>query len=122
MVVWFLCEDGRRIRAVDPFVPTCYLAAPPSIREHVFQLLRRASCRISTREVERYELGALHPTPVLEVSVHAPAQFLPLTKQLIRTCPDAVGAKIFYGAKPMVPFQAQVGAEANPTVDFGNMN
>jgi len=89
MVVWLLGEDGRRIRAVDPFVPTCYLAAPPPIREHVFQLLRRASCRISTREVERYELGALRPTPVLEVSVHAPAQFLPLTKQLIRTCPDA---------------------------------
>ena len=89
MVVWLLCEDGRRIRAVDPFVPTCYLAAPPSIREHVFPLLRRASCRISTREVERYELGALHPTPVLEVSVHAPAQFSPLTQQLIRACPDA---------------------------------
>lgn len=89
MVVWILGEDGRRIRAVDPFVPTCYLAAPPSIREHVLRLLRRTSCRISTREVERYELGALRPTPVLEISVHAPAQFLPLTKQLIRTCPDA---------------------------------
>jgi LemA protein len=40
----------------------------------------------------------------------------------IRTFPDAVGAKIFYGAKPMVPFQAQPGAETNPTVDFGNTN
>ena len=89
MVVWFLGEDGRRIRAVDPFVPTCYLAAPPSIREQVFRLLRRAPCRIGTREVERYELGALRPTPVLEVSVHAPAQFLSLTQQLIHACPDA---------------------------------
>ncbi|OAI49463.1 hypothetical protein AYO43_10620 [Nitrospira sp. SCGC AG-212-E16] len=89
MVVWLLGEDGRRIRAVDPFVPTCYLAAPPSIREHVFRLLRRAPCRISTRAVERYELGALRPTPVLEVSVHAPAQFSFLTQQLIRACPDA---------------------------------
>ncbi|NWF72947.1 MAG: hypothetical protein HXY51_07930 [Nitrospirae bacterium] len=89
MVVWLLGEDGRRIRAVDPFVPTCYLAAPPSIREQVFRLLRRASCRIGTREVERYELGALRPIPVLEVSVHAPAQFSSLTQQLIRSCPDA---------------------------------
>ena len=89
MVVWLLCEDGRRIRAVDPFVPTCYLAAPPSIREQVFRLLRRVSCRIGTREVERYELGAPRPTPVLEVSVHAPAQFSSLTQQLIRACPDA---------------------------------
>ncbi|GAA4027203.1 LemA family protein [Sphingomonas rosea] len=36
----------------------------------------------------------------------------------IRTFPDAVGAKIFYGAKPKVPFQASSGAQAAPTVDF----
>lgn len=40
----------------------------------------------------------------------------------IRTFPDAVGAKIFYGAKPMTPFQAKAGAENAPTVDFGNAN
>jgi LemA protein len=40
----------------------------------------------------------------------------------IRTFPDAIGAKVFYGAKPMVPFQAAAGADANPTVDFGNTN
>jgi DNA polymerase elongation subunit (family B) len=89
MVVWLLCEDGRRIRAVDPFVPTCYLAAPPPIREQACRLLRRTSCRIGTSEVERYELGALRPTPVLEVSVHAPAQFSSLTQQLICSFPDA---------------------------------
>lgn len=38
----------------------------------------------------------------------------------IRTFPDAIGAKVFYGAKPMVPFQATTpGAEAAPKVDFG---
>ena len=38
----------------------------------------------------------------------------------IRTFPDAVGAKIFYGAKPMVPFAATTpGAEVAPTVNFG---
>ena len=36
----------------------------------------------------------------------------------IRTFPDAVGAKIFYGAKPKVPFQAAAGAEQAPSVDF----
>ena len=40
----------------------------------------------------------------------------------IRTFPDAVGAKIFYGSKPMTPFQAQAGADRAPTVDFGNSN
>ena len=36
----------------------------------------------------------------------------------IRTFPDAIGAKIFYGAKPKTPFQAAAGAETAPTVDF----
>ena len=38
----------------------------------------------------------------------------------IRTFPDAVGAKVFYGAKPMTPFTASAGAEVAPTVNFGN--
>lgn len=36
----------------------------------------------------------------------------------IRTFPDAVGAKIFYGAKPKVPFEAAAGAEEAPDVNF----
>ncbi|MEO5773901.1 MAG: LemA family protein [Sphingomicrobium sp.] len=38
----------------------------------------------------------------------------------IRTFPDAIGAKIFYGAKPKVPFEAAAGAQTAPKVDFGN--
>ena len=38
----------------------------------------------------------------------------------IRTFPDAIGAKIFYGAKPKVPFEASSGAQNAPKVDFGN--
>jgi LemA protein len=41
----------------------------------------------------------------------------------IRTFPDAIGAKIFYGAKPMVPFKATTpDAQTAPKVDFGNGN
>ena len=41
----------------------------------------------------------------------------------IRTFPDAIGAKVFYGSKPMTPFQATTpGAETAPTVNFGNSN
>ena len=36
----------------------------------------------------------------------------------IRTFPDAVGAKIFYGAKPKVPFEASAAAQTAPSVDF----
>jgi LemA protein len=37
---------------------------------------------------------------------------------LIRTFPTAVGAKIFYGAKPKVPFAAAAAAQQAPTVNF----
>ena len=37
----------------------------------------------------------------------------------VRTFPDAIGAKIFYGAKPMTPFAATTpGAQTAPTVSF----
>jgi LemA protein len=37
----------------------------------------------------------------------------------IRTFPDVIGAKVFYGAKPMVPYQAEAAAQKAPKVDFG---
>ncbi len=36
----------------------------------------------------------------------------------IRTFPDAIGAKIFYGAKPTVPFEAAAAAQEAPSVNF----
>lgn len=38
----------------------------------------------------------------------------------IRTFPDAIGAKIFYNAKPKVPFEASATAQSAPAVNFGN--
>src|SRR3954449_4249926 len=37
---------------------------------------------------------------------------------LIRTFPTAIGAKVFYGSKPKVPFQAAADAQQVPTVNF----
>ena len=37
---------------------------------------------------------------------------------LIRTFPSAIGAKVFYGAKPKVPFEAASDAQTAPTVTF----
>jgi len=36
----------------------------------------------------------------------------------VRTFPTAIGAKIFYGAKPKVPFEAATGAQTAPNVNF----
>lgn len=38
----------------------------------------------------------------------------------IRTFPSIIGARVIYGAEPMVPFEAAEGAEQAPTVDFSN--
>jgi LemA protein len=38
----------------------------------------------------------------------------------IRTFPDVIGARVIYGSQPMVPFQAQAGAETMPTLNVGN--
>ena len=38
----------------------------------------------------------------------------------IRTFPDVIGAKVFYGAEPKTPFEAATGAQDAPKVDFGN--
>ncbi len=37
----------------------------------------------------------------------------------IRTFPDAIGAKVIYGAKPMVGFKADAAAATAPKVNFG---
>jgi LemA protein len=39
---------------------------------------------------------------------------------LIRTFPTAIGAKMFYGAKPKVPFEAAAAAQDAPKVDFNS--
>ena len=36
----------------------------------------------------------------------------------VRTFPNAIGAKIFYGAKPKVPFQGSDAAQTAPNVNF----
>ncbi len=38
----------------------------------------------------------------------------------IRTFPAVIGAKVIYGAEPMVPYEASAEAQSAPKVDFGN--
>jgi LemA protein len=41
---------------------------------------------------------------------------------LIRTFPSVIGARVIHGAQPMVPFQAQSGAERAPDLNLGNQH
>ncbi len=58
----------------------------------------------------------------INIRIEAYNQAVQSYNTTIRTFPDAIGAKIFYGAKPMTPFEAKAGADVAPTVDFGNGN
>lgn len=39
----------------------------------------------------------------------------------IRTFPSVIGARVIYGSRPMVPFEATAGANVAPDLDFGNV-
>jgi LemA protein len=54
----------------------------------------------------------------IETSVQDYNEAVRVYNTTIRTFPDAIGARIFYGAKPKVPFKAAAGAEVAPQVDF----
>jgi len=56
----------------------------------------------------------------INIRVEAYNQAVQSYNTTIRTFPDAIGAKVFYGSKPMTPFEAKAGADVVPTVDFGN--
>lgn len=55
----------------------------------------------------------------INVSIKDYNQAVQAYNTTIRTFPDAIGAKIFYGAKPMEPYQATApNADRAPTVKF----
>jgi LemA protein len=39
----------------------------------------------------------------------------------IRTFPSVIGARVIYGSRPMVAFEASTNANVAPSLDFGNM-
>ncbi|MGH7208104.1 MAG: DNA polymerase domain-containing protein [Nitrospiraceae bacterium] len=86
MAVWLLDEDNRRVRLLDPFRPTFYLAGPRYALDTALRALPRRGCPLTTRWVERRELGSPDPVPVLEVAVHQPSQFPTLVRGLLQQC------------------------------------
>lgn len=84
MVVWLLDDEGRRVRLLDPFHPTFYVAGPPTALDTALRALQRCRDAPTTRRVERRELGAPASISVLEVAVHQPIRFPSLTHMLLR--------------------------------------
>jgi DNA polymerase-2 len=86
MVVWFLDDDGRRLRLIDPFHPTFYISGPRSALAAALRLVHRSRLPVEIRRVERRELGSPEPIPVVEVAVHEPNRFPTLVRTLLRQC------------------------------------
>ncbi|MGH7234740.1 MAG: hypothetical protein ACREIO_00005, partial [Nitrospiraceae bacterium] len=86
MAVWLLDEDNRRVRLLDPFRPTFYLAGPRHALDAALRALPRRGCPLTTGWVERRELGSPDPVPVLEVAVHQPSRFPTLVRRLLQQC------------------------------------
>ncbi|HKW87091.1 MAG TPA: hypothetical protein VJM82_08470, partial [Nitrospiraceae bacterium] len=82
MAVWFLDEEGHRLRLLDPYHPAFYLTGPPSALTAALRTLRNTQVRI--RLVERRELGMRDTMPVTEVAVCQPVTFTILVRSLIR--------------------------------------
>ena len=55
----------------------------------------------------------------INISIKDYNEAVQLYNTTIRTFPDAIGAKVFYGAEPMAPYQATApNADRAPTVKF----
>ncbi|MBM4134945.1 MAG: hypothetical protein FJ245_14415 [Nitrospira sp.] len=121
MVLWFLDDEGRRLRLVDPFQPCFYAAGSPALLAGLNTDLRGAAWPLDIARVERCELGAPEPVPVLAVAVRQPSVFDPLVRRLISVFPQArfyhvdvpLAQRYFYdkGLFPLARCEAEIGAE-----------
>lgn len=69
MVLWFLADDGRAIRLVDPFAPEIYISGPTDDVDRCARALARAGDAAPAGWVERLDFWTGQPRPVFAVSV-----------------------------------------------------
>ena len=101
---------------------------PAKVR--AFNDAQRAGCQASLRRFEAYpDLKSNQNFLTLQSQIEGTENSILVARRdyneavqayntRIRTFPDAIGAKVFYGAKPKVPFEAAAGAQEAPKVDF----
>ncbi|PIY49508.1 MAG: hypothetical protein COZ05_00190 [Armatimonadetes bacterium CG_4_10_14_3_um_filter_59_10] len=83
-VVWFVAEDGRRLRLTDAFHPSFFLQGREEQINTTLANLRRLRVPISSAPTERLDLLSGRWQSVLEVWVHTPALFPKVVEQLTR--------------------------------------
>ena len=88
VVIWFISDDGRRLRFHQPF-PVTFYAAGANERLRAFWLwLRRQPEKVQLRRDERRDLFALDPVTVISITVENVAEQPRLFRRAAEAYPD----------------------------------
>jgi len=111
LVLWFLAEDGKRLRLHQPFPVTFYAAGAPALLDEFERYLRahyppRPAPGLRLEHTTRRDLFAPSPLPVLAVEVLQPAA----QPALFHAAAGCFPALTFYDAD--IPLSLRFGARA----------
>jgi LemA protein len=116
--------DGARLSAdqlTDPQAMERFAAAQQGVSAFIIRATQEQPPNNETaqnwREVQAQIEGANNR---ITIAIRDYNEAVRAYNTRIRTFPSVIGAKIIYGSRPMVPFEATAGANVAPNLDFGN--
>ena len=117
--------DGARItpdQLTDPQAMQRFAAAQQGVSAFIIRATQEAVPTNETaqnwREVQAQIEGTNNRITIAIRDYNAAVQAY---NTRIRTFPSVIGARVIYGSRPMVPFEAAAGANVAPDLDFGNI-
>ena len=117
--------DGARItpdQLTDPAAMQRFAAAQQGVSAFIIRATQEAVPTNETaqnwREVQAQIEGANNR---ITIAIRDYNEAVRAYNTRIRTFPSVIGARVIYGSRPMVPFEAAAGANVAPSLDFGNL-
>jgi LemA protein len=117
--------DGARIspdQLTDPQAMERFAAAQQAVSAFIIRATQEAVPTNETaqnwREVQAQIEGSNNR---ITIAIRDYNEAVRAYNTRIRTFPSVIGARVIYGSRPMVPFEAQAGANVAPNLDFGNV-
>ena len=117
--------DSARVspdQLTDPQAMERYAAAQQAVSAFIIRATQEAVPTNETaqnwREVQAQIEGANNR---ITIAIRDYNEAVRAYNTRIRTFPSVIGARVIYGSRPMVPFEATAGANVAPNLDFGNL-
>jgi LemA protein len=117
--------DGARIspdQLTDPQAMERFAAAQQAVSAFIIRATQEAVPTNETaqnwREVQAQIEGSNNR---ITIAIRDYNEAVRAYNTRIRTFPSVIGARVIYGSRPLVPFEAQTGANVAPNLDFGNL-